>query len=311
MSFFTDKHSFSAVSILHYQKLLYRGLLLVLGIAVYVYARITDQVSELFTSPVAIVALTFIWVIMAVEMISRLVPSPVESMGCEKQFDRNLIRTEVPEPMLQSKGRTIAVAAVWAALNLTLGILHIFGIIDTAIMLLICAFYALSDMISILFFCPFQTWIMKNKCCGTCRIYNWDYFMMCTPLIFIPTLPSYSLLALSIVVVVVWEYRVRKHPERFSEATNASLSCKNCPEKLCKHKKQLASYLEANKTQLQEKGEFLTERLRHEIALRQQNARETAEKATAEMKGILQGSKRNEGSNKPEDAVDDVEKDDK
>ena len=260
-----------------------------LSIAVYVYARMTDQAAELFTSPVAIVAMAFLWIIMAIEMFSRLVPSPIESMGCEKQFERNLERTEVPDPILQSKGRTIAVAVVWGVLNITIGILHLTGVIDTAVMLLVCMFYALSDMICILFFCPFQTWIMKNKCCSTCRIYNWDYFMICTPLIFIPGVASYSLLALSIVVAVVWEYRLHKHPERFSEATNASLSCKNCPEKLCRHKKQLASYLETNRVQLQEKGEFLTEKLRHEIALRQQMAKEAADKAAAEMKDRFQG----------------------
>ena len=38
-----------------------------------------------------------------------------------------------------------------------------------------------------------------------------------------------------------WELTFYRHPERFSENTNEYLSCKNCTEKLCTHKKQLKS----------------------------------------------------------------------
>jgi hypothetical protein len=59
------------------------------------------------------------------------------------------------------------------------------GILDDGIMILLCSAYSICDIICILFFCPFQTWFMKNKCCSTCRIYNWDYAMMFTPLFFV------------------------------------------------------------------------------------------------------------------------------
>ena len=45
-----------------------------------------------------------------------------------------------------------------------------------------------------------------------------------------------------------WEITVHRHPERFSEKTNARLSCKNCEEKLCHHKKQLQGFLKKYKT---------------------------------------------------------------
>ena len=113
------------------------------------------------------------------------------------------------------------------------------GILDDGIMILLCSVYSVCDIVCILFFCPFQTWFMKNKCCSSCRIYNWDYAMMFTPLFFIRKSYTWSLLALSVALLIRWEVTFYLHPERYSEATNDYLKCSNCTEKLCVHKKQL------------------------------------------------------------------------
>ena len=112
-------------------------------------------------------------------------------------------------------------------------------ILDDGIMLLLCSAYSVCDMICILFFCPFQSWFLKNKCCCTCRIYNWDYAMMFTPLFFVRRAYAWSLLLLSVLLLIRWEITFYRHPERFSEKTNRYLDCSNCSEKLCRHKKQL------------------------------------------------------------------------
>lgn len=109
-------------------------------------------------------------------------------------------------------------------------------------------------MICILFFCPFQTWLMKNKCCTSCRIYNWDFVMMFTPLLFIRSYATWSLFAMAFILFLRWEITLSLHPERFAENTNASLSCGCCEEKLCHHKGQLQSFLKKNRNQLQLKG---------------------------------------------------------
>ena len=113
------------------------------------------------------------------------------------------------------------------------------GIFDDGIMLLLSCAYSVCDMICILFFCPFQTWFLKNKCCSTCRIYNWDYAMMFTPLFFVMKPYTWGLLALSVALLIRWEITFYLHPERFSEQTNDYLRCQNCTEKLCGHKKHL------------------------------------------------------------------------
>jgi hypothetical protein len=84
----------------------------------------------------------------------------------------------------------------------------------------------------VLIWCPFRL-IMKNKCCTTCRIFNWDHLMMFTPMMFVISFYSLSLLAMSVVAFVVWELCVLIFPERFWEYSNSSLKCSECTDKLC------------------------------------------------------------------------------
>ena len=74
---------------------------------------------------------------------------------------------------------------------------------------------------------------MKNKCCTTCRIFNWDHLMMFTPMLFIKGFYSYSLILLAFGVFAVWEICVFLYPERFWENSNMALKCSECTDKLC------------------------------------------------------------------------------
>ena len=74
---------------------------------------------------------------------------------------------------------------------------------------------------------------MHNKCCTTCRIFNWDHAMMYLPLIVIPGFWTYSLVFMALLILVVWEVVCANHPERFFEKTNCALRCQNCKDKLC------------------------------------------------------------------------------
>lgn len=195
-----------------------------------------------------------IWVVFAVEMALRFFPSKYESMGCQKQFRRNFIPTKIKETKPDTRKSTVAVTVAWVILNGIIGLLYFTDIIDKGILLLISLFYSVCDMICILFFCPFQTWFMKNKCCTTCRIYNWDFAMMFTPFIFIPDYFTWSLLLIALALLVTWEIYVHKYPERFSEETNACLHCTDCREKLCHHKKQLRCFLKTNREKLSLNG---------------------------------------------------------
>jgi hypothetical protein len=85
--------------------------------------------------------------------------------------------------------------------------------------------------------------------------------MLCTPFLFIPHVYTYTLLGLALIILARWEIAYKLHPERFSERTNESLRCKNCTEKLCKHKIQLQHYIKAHKDILFERLEPVVEKL--------------------------------------------------
>ena len=242
------KRKLTPICILHYIKLSYRSLLLMLAGMLYVIGRVQNSEGLFLGYEHESWLLGVIWLVYAVEMALRFFPSKLESMGCQKQFKRNYQPTGEEKPVLQSWKRTFAVALAWFILNGLIGLLYYFHIIDRGILILISLAYGVCDMICILFFCPFQTWFMRNRCCTVCRIYNWDFAMMFTPFIFIPNPYAWSLLAMSLVLLLRWEITLHRSPERFSDRTNACLSCRNCEEKLCHHKKQLHHFREKNQS---------------------------------------------------------------
>ena len=249
------KLKFSKVYMLHYFKLIYRSLLFLAALIIYICSKfMPDTVNLIWGYSVPL--LCVIWLVYFVEMVLRFFPSKYESMGCQKQFTRNYSPREgtVGIPDRQPWQRTLLVFGSWVALNGAIAALYYFGIIDKGILILVSLAYGVCDMICILFFCPFQTWMMKNKCCASCRIYNWDYAMMFTPFLFLvrnlfiaedvalSDWFAWSLLVLSLILLLRWEVTYRLHPERFYASTNTCLSCENCPEKLCAHKTQLKSF---------------------------------------------------------------------
>ena len=242
----------SRISALHYTKLVGRSLMLVAALTLYIVGRARGDESPFQRLEGMTWLLRGLFVIFAIEMLLRFFPSRFESMGCQKQFRRNYIPKDADIGACGTRVRlgtwrtTLAVALAWIGLNAVFAVLYYTGVLDAGILVLISLFYSVADMICILFFCPFQTWFMKNKCCGSCRIYNWDYAMMFTPLVFVGNPFGLALFALALLLLLFWEIAVFRHPERFSPATNAALSCVNCPEKLCQHKRQLRAFLKKN-----------------------------------------------------------------
>ena len=239
----------SATSAMHYWKLFARSALFLLAVFLYIFGKM-DNRDILFGSLEKYPAVVFIiTIIFAVEMILRFFPDGIESMGCQKQFDRNYIPVKsavIDRKALIKKGNKGVLLTLfsWIALNGCFFVLYYLDIIDSGILLLISLAYSVCDMICILFFCPFQVWFLGNKCCGSCRIYNWDYAMMFTPLLVVKNIYGYILIVLSLILFIRWELFFRMYPERFFEETNAVLTCANCREKLCSHKLSLMRFLE-------------------------------------------------------------------
>ncbi len=241
MSVSKSKKRISVVSALHYVRLGYRSALFILLLVSYIRFRLFSDPSVIERVETLPTIIYVTWAVFVVEMIMRFFPSRYESPGCQKQFARNYIKSGHTDIVIPDNNATVLVALIWIVFNGIFGALRMAGIFDDGIMLLLCSAYSICDIVCILFFCPFQTWFMKNKCCSTCRIYNWDYAMMFTPLFFVRKSYTWSLLALSVGLLIRWEITFYLHPERFSEKTNDYLRCRNCTEKLCAHKKQLTS----------------------------------------------------------------------
>jgi hypothetical protein len=237
----------SRTSAMHYAKLVFRSCLLLAALTVYVRHRLRGT-GGLYDSFARIPGLLlFIWGVFMLEMILRLFPAEIESMGCQKQFRRNYRPDPAAKGAAVSHRGVGAVVLSWLALNALIALLYFSHAIDEGILLLISLAYSVCDMVCILFFCPFQTLFMKNRCCTTCRIYNWDFAMMFTPMALVPRFYTWSLLFVSLVVLAQWEWRIARAPALFCEESNESLRCANCREKLCHHKKQLHTFFRKNR----------------------------------------------------------------
>ena len=218
-----------------------RCVTLVIGVLAYFFWQ--DQFAVLpgmaFFERLSLLHL--IWCIWVADMLMQLIPLRVlVPLGSQKLFAQRFRSTEkadVQEALRaytkDQNHRALWIAAVWGCLIAAIGVLYGMEIIDGNMLLLITVAFYVCDLICVLFWCPFRVFFLRNRCCTTCRIFNWDHLMMFSPLIFLKSFYAWSLILLSVLVVVVWEVEVYRHPERFWEGTNQNLKCGACTDKLC------------------------------------------------------------------------------
>jgi len=181
-----------------------------------------------------------LWLIWMIDMLSQLLPIQKDlSIGSLKVFRQHFrpIREKVSIQALKKHIRTATKAAfwvmlLWCLLIAAIGALHAAGILSHVHLFLITVVFYVCDLICVLIWCPFRL-MMRNRCCTTCRIFNWDHLMMFSPLLFVPSFYAWSLFGMSLLVFLIWEGCILMHPERFWDKTNAALQCANCTDKLC------------------------------------------------------------------------------
>jgi len=181
-----------------------------------------------------------IWIVWIIDMILQLIPVKDRiPLGSQKLFKQRFkpIRDKINYQALKDYVVSTTKAAykifiIWVAFLAVLGILYYSNIIGNSGLFIISVLFYVCDLICVLIWCPFRL-IMKNKCCTTCRIFNWDHLMMFTPMLFVVGVYSYSLLLMAFAVWLVWELCVMMYPERFWEITNTALRCSECTDKLC------------------------------------------------------------------------------
>ncbi|MBO7673798.1 MAG: hypothetical protein J6S63_02160 [Atopobiaceae bacterium] len=162
----------------------------------------------------------------------RVLPWPQEDLTANERLRDSIRKNRIHE--------IVPVVVFWVVFNVAVGLLlDRMGWLNPQTALVWAIFYSLFDMISVVLWCPLQLALMRNRCCTTCQIFNWDGIMTVTPLFTCWCWFSGPLLLLALVVLVRWELAFARHPERFDERTNASLQCANCKDKLCHLRKPL------------------------------------------------------------------------
>ena len=246
----TKKHLISGIQKtrelkFYFLKFIFR-LVIFAGVLV-IYIKDKTRMEEFMNQPFwhEFTLIHLIWFIFMGVMILHLIPNNSLSMAWKKAKEteyRPVEQYDEVELLRYIQKQNLAawkVMLVWLCFNAVWGMLYLFGILNAGDLLMLTVFYFLCDYICILFFCPFQKILMKNKCCINCRIYDWGHFMMFTPMLFIKNFYSWSLFFTSLVVLIHWEIVYAKHPERFWEGSNKTLQCRNCKERTCQVKKRI------------------------------------------------------------------------
>lgn len=180
-----------------------------------------------------------LWGIWMLDMLFQLIPVKHIALGSHKVFKIRFrpvlerINLEALKKYILTTTRSAyKVMLLWTALITALGFLKHWGVLTDGHLFLISVLFYVCDLICVLIWCPFRL-IMKNKCCTTCRIFNWDHMMMFTPMLFVKGFFSISLLVMAFAIWLIWELCVLMYPERFWEKSNAALKCSECTDKLC------------------------------------------------------------------------------
>ncbi|MCL2356658.1 MAG: hypothetical protein FWC70_05805 [Defluviitaleaceae bacterium] len=157
---------------------------------------------------------------------------PLPSFSCDAGTAMAGVLCPYPQAIFQHSPGLIGVAISWGAITAAvIFAAFFFGVLTPGLMLIFALVYSVVDSIFTTFFCPFRAIFMRNRCCVVCRIYNWDYMMMCAPLIVFPGVFSVSLFLLAAAVLLQWEISLRRNPQFFSRETNANLRCEACENK--------------------------------------------------------------------------------
>ncbi len=223
------------------KRLVIRIVVLLFVIGLYMFYPQSFDVVKDYNFFIMFSPLHLVWLIWMFDMLLQLIHVPnYWPLGSQKFMKHRYMKPtsiidkkELRKIMRELNKGSILVAIAWITLVAIIDMLYLLHIISFEIVVIISTFFYVCDVICIIGWCPFKTFFMHNKCCTTCRIYNWDHAMMFTPLIVIPGILTYSLLFMSLFVVIVWEVACAKHPERFIERANDALKCKNCKDKLC------------------------------------------------------------------------------
>ena len=125
------KVKLSAISASHYAKLIFRSLLFLSALIIYVIDRVKNRDTVFFGAEDSYLLLGVIWLVFFVEMLLRFFPSATESMGCQKQFKKNYKPSGRELKEKHSAYRTFVSVFLWLSLNGVIAAFYLFSVIES------------------------------------------------------------------------------------------------------------------------------------------------------------------------------------
>lgn len=197
-----------------------------------------DALAAFFTFPPAgpVKVYHLLWALAVFILIKRMIPRYNKKISSRKIFGRFYEEADRITPVRDEQLRRLKALAdrgalksafYWLLLLADMLLWRTVGMFNDTWIYITVLFFVFMDQFCVSVVCPFKL-LAKGKCCSTCRINNWGYIMAFSPLVFIPSFWTWSILAMSIIVVFQWEYLYWRHPRRFFETHNAALMCRNC-----------------------------------------------------------------------------------
>lgn len=177
-----------------------------------------------------------LWTLTVLILVKRMIPRFNRKISSRKIFGRFYREADRIPPKRDEILRSLKAKAdrgalksafYWLLLLADMALWRKVGIFSDTWVYIVVLFFVFMDQFCVSVFCPFK-WLARGKCCSTCRINNWGYIMAFSPLIFIPSFWTWSIVAFCIIIVIQWEFLYYRHPERFFETHNAALMCRNC-----------------------------------------------------------------------------------
>ncbi len=230
----------SKIRRVYFIKLILRICILLASLAIYLYVPEQFDIVEGWGFFEKLSVFHILWVLWIYDTVSQLFPVKNIALGSQKFFkerfrpaiNKLLDKEKLKKYILDTNKAAGRVLLVWVIFIAAISVLKLCSVLNNKHLFLISIAFYVCDLICVLIWCPFRL-MLGNKCCTTCRIFNWDHMMMFTPMLLVGSFFSISLLVLGIVDLVVWELNIYLHPERFWENSNMALKCSECTDKLC------------------------------------------------------------------------------
>lgn len=235
-----EKGQISKTRKIYFSRLAGRVILFIIAILIYIFDNDEFYVADGMNFFQKFSLLHILWIIWMFDMLLQLIPVKAHiSIGSQKVFEslfrpikEKINHKNLKQYIKDTTASAYKVMLIWISVTVLISILHLSGIIDTGMMILISVFFYVCDLICVLIWCPFRL-IMNNKCCTSCRIFGWDHLMMFLPIITVNSFYSWTLVLFSVAIWIIWEICVFTYPERFWENSNMALKCSECTDKLC------------------------------------------------------------------------------